>query len=123
MRFVAHMNYPPGYEGESPLCTVAAAGAQLVGETLRLWGAGTRRAFRGRGAYSTLVLERCRVGRHLGATLVLAKANVATSAPILECAGFYTVGVERRHVLEIQPWGEPRRRDRTRQEYVLRNLS
>jgi len=101
MRFVAHMNSPPRCEGESPLCTVAAAGAQIVGETLRLWGAGTRRAFRGRGAYGALVLERCRVGRHLGATLALAKANVATSAPIRERAGFYPVGVERRHVLEI----------------------
>jgi len=101
MRFVAHANSPPGSEGESPRCTVAASGAQIVGETLRLWGAGTRRAFRGRGAYSALVLERCRVGRRLGATLALAKANVATSGPILERAGFHLVGTERRHVLEI----------------------
>jgi hypothetical protein len=74
----------------------------LVGETLRLWGAGTLRTFRGRGAYGALVVERCRVGRHLGATLALDKANIATSGPILKRAGFRPFGTERRHVLEIQ---------------------
>jgi hypothetical protein len=102
MRFVAYVNYPPRPEEENPRCIVAAAGAQIVGETLRLWGAGTRRASRGRGAYGALVLERCRVGRRLGATLALAKANVATSGPTLKRAGFCAVGSERRHVLEIQ---------------------
>jgi hypothetical protein len=102
MRFVAYVNYPPRPEEENPRCIVAAAGAQIVGETLRLWGAGTRRASRGRGAYGALVLERCRVGRRLGATLALAKANVATSGPTLKRAGFCPVGTEWRHVLEIQ---------------------
>lgn len=102
MRFVAYMNSPPGPEEENLRRIVAAAGAQIVGETLRLWGAGTRRASRGRGAYGALVLERCRVGRRLGATLALAKANVATSGPTLKRAGFCAVGSERRHVLEIQ---------------------
>ncbi len=80
---------------------VAAAGAELVGEAFRLWGAATREVFRGRGAYRALVLERCRVGLDLGATLVLTKANTATSNSILERAGFMRVGTERRHVLEI----------------------
>jgi hypothetical protein len=66
-----------------------------------LWGAATRQAIRGRGAYGALVLERCLVGRHLGATLALANANVATSSPMLKRAGFRPVGAGRRHVLEI----------------------
>jgi hypothetical protein len=102
MRFVAHANPSPRSGGENPRGIVAAAGAQLVGETLRLWGAGTLRTFRGRGAYGALVVERCRVGRHLGATLALDKANIATSGPILKRAGFRPFGTERRHVLEIQ---------------------
>lgn len=101
VRFVAHVNPSLLSGGDNPRGIVAAAGAQVVGATLRLWGAGTRQAFRGRGAYGALVLERCRVGGHLGATLALAKANVATSAPILKRAGFHPVGTERRHVLEI----------------------
>lgn len=58
----------------------------MVDDTLRLWGATTREEFRGRGAYGALVLERCKVGRELGATLALTKANVATSGPMLERA-------------------------------------
>ena len=99
LRFVAFSDAE--YEGGDARGVIGAAGAQLVGETLRLWGAGTREAFRSRGAYSALVVERCRVGRRLGATLALAKANVATSGPILERAGFRRVGGERRYVLEI----------------------
>jgi hypothetical protein len=72
-----------------------------VDSALRLWGAATRQSYRGRGAYKALIMERCRVGRHLGATLALAKANVATSTSILERAGFCRFGTERRHVLEI----------------------
>jgi hypothetical protein len=101
MRFAAYVNHSPRSGGENPRGIVAAAGAQIVGETLRLWGAGTRQTFRGRGAYGALVLERCRVGRHLGATLALAKANVATSGPILKRAGFRPFSTERRHMLEI----------------------
>jgi hypothetical protein len=100
LRFVAFSD--PEYVGTDARGVIGAAGVQLVGETLRLWGAGTRKAFRGRGAYSALVVERCRVGRRLGATLALAKANVATSGPILERAGFRRVGGERRHILEIR---------------------
>jgi len=101
LRFAASLDLVPGHEGDDAPRGVAAAGAELVGETLRLWGAATHEAFRGRGAYRALVLERCRVGMDLGATLALTKANVATSGSILERAGFRRVGTERRHVLEI----------------------
>jgi hypothetical protein len=40
------------YGGDDTRKAIGAAGAQIVGETLRLWGAATREAFRGRGASS-----------------------------------------------------------------------
>ena len=101
LRFVAFADGGSERGGGDDPKTMGAAGAQLVGETLRLWGAVTREAFRGKGAYRALVLERCRLGRELGATLALAKANVATSGPTLERVGFRNVAMERRHVLEV----------------------
>jgi hypothetical protein len=101
LRFLAFADVGSERGREDTRRTMGAAGAQIVGETLRLWGAATREASRGRGAYRALVLERCRVGRELGATLALAKANVATSGPTLERAGFRAIVTERRHALEI----------------------
>ena len=80
---------------------VATAGAQIVDETVRLWGAGTLAEHRGRGAYSALVVQRCRFAHALGATLALTKANKTTSAPLLQNAGFRPVASERRHLLRI----------------------
>lgn len=80
---------------------VASSGAQIVGETLRLWGAGTLTPYRGRGAYRALVVERCRIAQALGATLALTKANVATSGPTLKAAGFRPVSRERRLVIDV----------------------
>jgi hypothetical protein len=50
VRFAAYVNPSPRPGGENPRVVVAAAGAQVVGETLRLWGAATRQKFRGLGA-------------------------------------------------------------------------
>ena len=80
---------------------VATAGAQVVGETVRLWGAGTLPEHRRRGAYSALVVERCRLAHSLGATLALTKANTATSAPLLRNAGFRPLASERRYALTV----------------------
>jgi hypothetical protein len=102
LRFAASVIPDPTHGGDTPRRIIAAAGAQVVGGTLRLWGSATREAFRGRGAYRALVLERCRVGTHLGATLALTKANIATSASMLKRAGFRRFGIERRHVLEVR---------------------
>jgi len=101
LRFLAFTDVGSEHGGDDTRRALGSAGAQIVGETLRLWGAATREAFRGRGAYRALVLERCRVARDLGATLALAKANVTTSGPTLERAGFRVVATERRHTLEI----------------------
>jgi len=101
LRFLAFADVGSGHEGDDTRRPMGAAGAQIVGETLRLWGAATREAFWGKGAYRALVLERCRVGWKLRATLALAKANVATSDPTLERAGFRIVATEQRHTLEI----------------------
>jgi GNAT superfamily N-acetyltransferase len=77
------------------------AGAEVSGETVRLWGAGTLPEHRRRGAYSALVVERCRHAHALGATLALTKANTASPVPILRNAGFRPVASERRYALEI----------------------
>lgn len=87
---------------------VATAGAEVAGETVRLWGAGTLSGHRGRGAYRALVTERCRYAHALGATLALARANTASSSPILRSAGFRPVATERRYALKIAAPTDPR---------------
>lgn len=98
---MAHAELVSEDRGNDARRAVAAAGAEIAGETVRLWGAGTLEGFRGRGAYQALVAERCRLAHSLGATLALTKANASTSAPILKRAGFRPVAGERRHVLEL----------------------
>lgn len=80
---------------------IATAGAEVAGETVRLWGAGTLADHRRRGAYGALVVERCRHAHALGATLALTKANAVSSAPILLRAGFRPVARERRYAFKI----------------------
>ena len=99
LRFVAFVALDD--RGKGARRTIAAAGAEVVGATVRLWGAGTLKAYRGLGAYRALVVERCRLAHALGATLALTKANAATSAPILKRAGFRPVAEERRHTLTL----------------------
>ena len=97
LRYLAFL--PGNDKGEER--AVATAGAEVAGETVRLWGAGTLAEPRGRGAYGALVMERSRHAHALGATLVLAKANASSSAPILRRAGFRLVARERRYASEI----------------------
>lgn len=80
---------------------VAAAGISVVDGVGRMWGAATLPEFRRRGAYSALVLERCRAARARGAEVALVKARTGTSGPILRRAGFRAVGVERCHELDL----------------------
>jgi len=79
----------------------AAGGCGLVGKVARLWGAGTRQEYRGRGAYRLLLAERMRLARQLGATLALVKGRVETSGPILRRAGFTSYGEERAYWLPV----------------------
>ena len=97
LRYLASVQ-TPGNEGWEDAAT---AGAEVAGETVRLWGAGTLPVQRGRGAYRALVMERCRHARALGATLALAKANATTPSPILRAAGFRRVATERRYLLKM----------------------
>ena len=76
-------------------------GYTLVGEVARLWGAGTRPAFRGRGAYRSLLAARMKLAREHGATLALVKGRVETSGPILRRAGFSSYGEERSYCLTV----------------------
>ena len=96
-RYIASLEDPDG----NGWVDAAAAGMEVAGETARLWGAGTLPGHRGRGAYRTLVMERCRHAQALGATLALAKANTTSSSPILRAAGFRRVATERRYALEM----------------------
>lgn len=81
--------------------TGRAGGCGLVGEVARLWGAGTRTAFRGRGAYRLVLAERLRLAAAQGATLALVKGKVDTSGPILRRAGFAAYGEERAYRLDL----------------------
>ena len=97
LRYLASVRNPEDEEREY----AATAGAEVAGETVRLWGAATLPRYRRRGAYSALVMERCRHAHSLGATLALAKANAASSSPILRAAGFRRVATERRYALKM----------------------
>lgn len=79
----------------------AAGGCGLVDGVARLWGAGTRQAFRGRGAYRVLLAARIGLAREHGATLALVKGRVETSGPILRRAGFTAYGQERSYCLRV----------------------
>jgi GNAT superfamily N-acetyltransferase len=79
----------------------AAGGCGLVADVARLWGAGARTAFRGRGIYRVLLAARLALAREHGATLALVKGRVATSGPILLRAGFTAYSEERLYSLTI----------------------
>jgi GNAT superfamily N-acetyltransferase len=79
----------------------ADGGCGIVGPVARLWGAGTRPAFRGRGAYRALLAARIALAREHGATLALVKGRVETSGPILRRAGFTSYGEERSYCVPV----------------------
>jgi GNAT superfamily N-acetyltransferase len=81
---------------------VAAGGCGIVGSVARLWGAGTRPAYRGRGAYRALLDGRVALARDHGATLALVKGRVETSGPILRRAGFTPYGEERSYCVPLK---------------------
>lgn len=79
----------------------ATGGCGLHGEVVRLWGAGARAAFRGRGTYRVLLAARIGLAREHGATLALVKGRVETSGPILRRAGFTAYSEERSYCLSV----------------------
>jgi hypothetical protein len=76
-------------------------GCTLVDGVARLWGAGTRAALRGHGAYRVVLARRMALAREHGATLALVKGRVETSAPILRRAGFLPHGEERTYLVTV----------------------
>jgi hypothetical protein len=90
-RIVSYLNGEPASFG----------GCTLVDGVARLWGAGTRAALRGHGAYRVVLARRMAVAREHGATLVLVKGRVETSAPILRRAGFRPYGEQRTYLVEV----------------------
>jgi len=79
----------------------AGGGCRIVGQVARLWGAGTRPAFRGRGAYRALLAARIALARDHGATLALVKGRAETSGPILQRAGFTPYGEEHSYCVPL----------------------
>ncbi|WP_311258939.1 hypothetical protein [Microbacterium sp. WCS2018Hpa-9] len=80
---------------------VSTGGCTIVEGFARLWGAATLEHARGRGAYRAVLAERLRVSASLGAKTALVKGRTATSAPILERAGFTFHGDERGYRLAV----------------------
>ncbi|CAN7219494.1 hypothetical protein LJR044_000771 [Microbacterium foliorum] len=80
---------------------VSTGGCTIVDGFARLWGAATLEHARGRGAYRAVLAERLRVSASLGAETALVKGRTATSAPILERAGFTHYGDERGYRLGV----------------------
>ena len=79
----------------------SAGGCTLADGAARLWGAGTRPAFRGRGAYRAVLARRLELARDWGATLALVKGRVETSGPILRRVGFNAYGEERCYSVNV----------------------
>lgn len=86
------------YVGGEP---VATGGCTVLDGVARLWGAATRPAHRGRGAYRAALGLRLAVARERGASLALVKGRVETSGPILRRAGFAPYGQERQWLLAL----------------------
>jgi hypothetical protein len=79
----------------------SAGGCTRSDDVARLWGAATRPAYRGRGAYRTTVAARLGIAVEHGATLGLVKGRISTSGPILKRLGFASYGEERLVVVEV----------------------
>lgn len=79
----------------------ATGGWGRAGDVLRLWGAGTAHAFRGRGAYRAILDARLHLGVELGCTLALTHGRVHTSSPILKRVGFTRYGEQRQLRIEV----------------------
>ena len=71
------------------------------GGVCRLWGGGTHRSLRGRGAYRAVLAARLTAAHAAGATLALTHGVVDTSSPILRRIGFTRYGEERTLVLDL----------------------
>jgi GNAT superfamily N-acetyltransferase len=79
----------------------SAGGCTRAADVARLWGAATRPAWRGHGAYRAVVAARLDLAREHGATLGLVKGLVTTSGPILRRLGFTAYGEERLLTLDL----------------------
>jgi hypothetical protein len=90
-RWVAYVDGHPAGTG----------GYTLVDGVCRLWGGGTHRSLRGRGAYRAVLGARLATARAAGATLALTHGVVDTSSPILRRLGFTRYGEERTLVLDL----------------------
>lgn len=86
---------------------ISSGGLTMSDNVVRLWGAGTHPAYRGRGGYRAITIARMNEGRHRGATIAIVNARIGTSGPILRRMGFRSVSVTKEYELRISSLRPP----------------
>jgi len=78
---------------------ISTGGLTMSDKVVRLWGAGTHPAYRGRGGYRAITIARMNEGHHRGATIAIVNARTGTSGPILKRMGFRLVSLTKEYEL------------------------
>jgi hypothetical protein len=78
---------------------ISTGGLTMSDNVVRLWGAGTHPAHRGRGGYRAITIARMDEGHHRGATIAIVNARTGTSGPILKRMGFRLVSLTKEYEL------------------------
>jgi hypothetical protein len=76
---------------------ISTGGLTMSDNVVRLWGAGTHPAHRGRGGYKAVTMARMNEGHHRGGTIAIVNARVGTSGPILKRMGFRLVALTKEY--------------------------
>jgi hypothetical protein len=79
--------------------SISTGGLTMSDNVVRLWGAGTHPAYRGKGGYKAMTIARMNEGRHRGATIAIVNARTGTSGPILRRMGFRLVSLTKEYEL------------------------
>jgi hypothetical protein len=78
---------------------ISTGGLTMSDNVVRLWGAGTHPAYRGRGGYRAITIARMNEGHHRGATIAIVNARTGTSGPILKRMGFRLISLTKEYEL------------------------
>jgi hypothetical protein len=91
-----------GVLARDPSGAVVSVGeCTLESVVARLWGACTLETHRGQGAYTAVLRERLATARTGGATVALARARTATSAPIMGRNGFTCYATYDKYAIQL----------------------
>ena len=80
---------------------ISTGGLTMSDDVVRLWGAGTHPACRGKGGYKAMTIARMSEGHQRGATIAIVNARTGTSRPILRRMGFRLVSLTKEYELRI----------------------